>query len=374
MAGSEPFVPLFRFHPPDGAADALARVLASGQLASGAEVTRLEAALADWLGTSRVAATNDRSGALTLALRLAGVGPGDEVIVSPMSCLATTTPIANLFARPVWCDVDPATGMIDPASVAPLISGRTRAILLYHWAGDVGPLAPLAAIAAEHGVALIDDAAAALGAEYHGQRLRGSHSDFTVHSFHAVNPLGMGDGGALCCRQEAHHARARWLRRYAIPQPDYRLANGDLNPACDIPEVGYSFALTNVAAALGLAQFTDLDRVIAAQRANGRFFDHALAGIPGLTLLARDPFTVSGYWVYALRAARRERLIEKLRSAGIGAQRLHLRNDRYSCFPPAARQLPGVDAFDADNLCLPCGWWVGAREGERIVACLRGGW
>lgn len=374
MAGSPGAIPLFRFHAPAGAADALAAVLASGEVAAGPAVARFEAQLNRWLDAPWTVATGDRSGALTMALRLAGVGPGDEVIVAPMTCLATTMPIANLGARPQWSDVDPATGMLDPARIPERITARTRAILLYHWAGDVGPLDALGRLAAEHGLALVDDAAAALGARHRGAPLAARASDFTVHGFYAVNPLGLDDGGALCGRDAATGTRARYLKRYAIPQPQFRLPNGDLNPDCDIPETGYNFALTNLAATLGLAQLEGLDARLAAHRANGAFFDRALAEVPGLRLLARDPASESGHWVYALRAERRDALVTKLNAAGIGAQRLHLRNDRYRCFPPAGGPLPGVEAFDADNLCLPCGWWVGEAERERIVACVRGGW
>ena len=114
--------------------------------------------------------------------------------------------------------------------------------------------------------------------------------------------------------------------------------------------------------------------VLDRHRENGRHFDATLAAVDGLSLLRRQPGEDSAYWVYALRAARREALIAQLHAHGIGAQRLHLRNDRYRCFSPAPWPLPGADAFDADNLALPCGWWVGAAERERILACVKPGW
>jgi perosamine synthetase len=374
MNRSEITTPLFRVRVAPDATSALAAVLNSGQLAAGAQVAQFESALGEYLGNPLCVAMHDRSGALTVALRLTGVGPGDEVLLSPLVCLGTSMPIANLFARPVWCDVDPLTGMLDPEDIARRITARTKAIVLYHWAGDVGPLAALRAVADTHRLTLIDDAAAALGATNGTIRIGNTISDFTAFSFYAVNPLAAGEGGALACRTQAHFEVARWQKRYGIHQPSFRLANGDLNPASDIPIAGYNFAMTNLNAALALTQFDELDNVLNQHRDNGRYFDRALTGIPGITLLRRAANTESAYWVYALRAERRDDLLAKLHQHGIGAQRLHLRNDHYSCFSPASEPLSGVARFDVENLCLPCGWWVSEEARARIVDVIRAGW
>lgn len=373
VAGEVP-IPLFRSFVGDAAGATLAAALRAGPLASGPAVAEFEAALGRHLGDAHCVATSDRAGALTLALRACGVGPGTEVLVSPLSCLATTMPIANLHARPVWCDVDPATGMIDPAEIARRRGTHTRAIVHYHWGGDVGPLGEIRAAADAAGLPLIEDAAAAFGAEYHGWRLGQAGRAWTVLSFYAVNPLNTVEGGALCCPSAEAAESVRWGRRFGIHQPDFRLANGDLNPDSDIPLMGYSFAMTNLTATLGLSQLHEVDALLARHRVNGRHFDTALRDVRGLTLLRRGPGEDSAYWVYALRATRRAQLIDKLHAHGIGAQRLHLRNDRYSCFEPAPWPLPGADAFDLDNLALPCGWWVDADARARIIECVSDGW
>lgn len=369
MAGEDP-IPLFRSHVAPDAAATLAAALDSGALASGPAIAEFEAALGRWIGNPDCVATVDRAAALTLALRRCGVGPGTGVLVSPLSCLATTMPIANLHARPVWCDVDPATGMLDPAEIARRRTPATRAIIHYHWGGDVGPLGDLQSAARAAGLPLIADASAALGAEYRGARLGATGSDYTVLSFYAVNPLNTIEGGALCCPTPADAEAVRWQRRFGIHQPTFRTPGGDLNPASDIPVTGYSFAMTNVTARLGLCQLRAVDGLVARHQANGRHFDAALRDFDGLTLLDRPADGLSAYWVYALRARHRDALVAQLHARGIGAQRLHLRNDRYSCFEPAPWPLPGVDAFDAENLAVPCGWWVGDEERARIASAL----
>lgn len=369
-------IPLFKVHMPVGAHAALSATLQSGRLAHGAQVEEFERRLGLYSGNARVCAISDTSAALTLALFMAGVRPDDEVIVSPMVCLATSMPIANLFARPVWCDIDPATGMLDPAHISDLVTLRTRAILAHHWSGDVADVQALQQCAGVHRVKLIEDSSEAFGAEYRGAKLGSHGSDFCIYSFSAVRQITCGEGAALICASDDDHVLARRLRRYGIDQPSFRLADGDLNPASDIPLAGFNFCMNDIAATIGLEQFAYADEIVARQRANGRYYDSALAGVAGLTLLARRADATSGYWTYSLRAERRADLMRKLREQGIGCQRLHLRNDHYSCFTRDRRDggLPGVDVFDRENLSIPCGWWVTAEDRERIAACIQAGW
>jgi perosamine synthetase len=368
--------PLFKVHMPEEVFPAVQKTLAGGSIAGGAEVARFEQALAAYTGNPGVVALSDISAALTLALHAAGVKPGDEVVVSPMSCLATAMPVANLSAKPVWCDVDPGTGMPDPGMLRRCITARTRALLLYHWSGDVGDIAGWVALAREHKLPVIEDASEAFGAEFAGRRLGNHGADFTAYSFGPIRHITCGEGAALCpAADDAVCDRLRRLRRYGIDNASFRLANGDLNPASDIPEAGYHFSLDNIAASIGLAQWHLAERNVQAHRDNGRYYDAALQSIPGIRLLKRRSDATSGYWTYALRAERRDQLIAKLHANGIGAQRLHLRLDRYTCFAASAsRDLSGVDIFDAENLAIPCGWWVTPPERERIADLIRSGW
>lgn len=367
--------PLFRVHMPEEVFPAVQRTLASGAISPGAEVPRFEEAVGAFTGNLRTVAVSDISAALTLALHACGVGPGGEVAVSPMSCLATTMPIANLGAAPAWCDVDPMTGMPTPAMLRAAITDRTRALLLYHWSGDVGDVEGALALARERGLPLIEDASEAFGAEFRGRRLGHHGADYTAYSFGPVRHVTCGEGAALCPGPGVDRERLCRLRRYGIESATFRLPNGDLNPASDVAEAGFNFGLSNVAASIGLAQWHWAERNVHAHRDNGRVYDVALKGVPGLTLLARRADSVSAYWTYSLRAERRDGLVRKLHEHGIGAQRLHLRSDRYSCFAAqAGRPLPGVDRFDAENLSIPCGWWVSAADRAHIAEIIRSGW
>jgi len=366
-------IPLFKVFMTEGAAAALKPVLESGRLAAGQQVAQFESRFAAWLGTQDAVALSDASGALTLALYLSGVRPGDEVITSPLACSATISPIANLFATPVWCDVNPLTGMPDVAHIESLITAKTRAILLYHWSGDVADIGGISTLAQQHGIRLISEASEALGAKWQGHRL-GGEVDFSVYSFYATKHFTTGEGAALIAANPDSSRSARHLRRFGIDPSMFRLANGDLNPEFDIPLAGFNFPMNEIAATLGLAQLPHLDAITSRHRENGQYFDDALKTILGVTVLTRRSDCTSAYWTYSLLAERRDELMRKLLSHGIGTQRLHLRNDSYACFGGKPKLLPGVASFDTHNLSIPCGWWVSDAERERIVECIRSGW
>lgn len=369
-------VPLFRVHAPPGMEAGLGEILRSGRITQGAEVAQFEALLRGFLGAEHLCAMSEGSAALTVALYIAGVRPGDEVVVSPLSCLATTMPIANLFAQPVWCDVDPETGMPDAQRIGACISERTRAVLAYHWSGNLADLDALRRQTRSRGIKLVVDASEAFGAEYGGRRIGAPEADFTVFSFSAVRHITTGEGAAVVVEDPDAFEQLRRLRRYGIDPESFRLANGDLNPASDIALAGYNFAMNNLCAAMGLAQMAHAEDIVQRHRDNGRFYDAALAGVSGLRRLAQNSAGTSAYWTYSLRAERRGELMRKLHEHGVGAQRLHLRCDRYGCYAAAVRPdpLPGVEIIDAENLSIPCGWWVGREEREFIAECIRSGW
>ena len=359
--------------PPD-AHEALRDVLYSGQLANGPNVARFEGMLQDYIGNPYVTSTGDVSSSIALCLYMAGVRPGDEVLASPMACLATNEPIRNLFAQVRWCDVDPFTGNIDPVDLERQVSPRTKAILIYHWAGNPVDLNAVYGVAQKHGLRVVEDAGEALGAEYHGKRIGATGSDFTVFSFYPNRHITTGEGAAIAFADISDYERGRWLKRYGIHQPSFRDELGEIEPTSPIPEAGYNSYMTHIAATIGVTQLSHLPAVVSKHRENGRFYDEALRDVPGITLLKRLPNTESAFWVYTFLAERRDDLLRHLRGRGIFASRVHLRNDLYSCFDAVRRDLCGVDEFDQHYLSIPCGWWVTKENRESICSVIRQGW
>lgn len=367
-------IPLYKVHMPEEVSQAVTDVLFSGQIAHGPNVARMETMLQEYVGNPYITTTGDISSSIDFCLYLAGVRPDDEVISSPMACLATNTPIKNVFARVKWCDVDPLTGNISPEDIQQQITSRTRAILVYHWAGNPVDIDAINAIARRYDIRVVEDAGEAMGATYHGKMIGNTGTDYTVFSFHAIRHITSGDGAAVAFNRQEEFERGRWLKRYGIHLPSFRDELGEINPASDVLEAGYNSYMNHICATIGVTQMPYLADIVSRHQANGLYYDEALKDLSGITLLRREEGVKSAYWVYTLLAERRDDLMKSLRAKGVFASKVHLRNDIYSCFEPANRPLPGVEYFDQHYLSIPSGWWVTEEDREYIVSCIKAGW
>ena len=241
----------FHTHISPKAVDLAAETLRSGFVSEGKRVAQFEAELTRILGLARPVAVNSGTSALHLALAIAGVGPGDEVILPPQTFVASAHAILMCGATPVFADIQPSTGNVDPASVRMRITSRTKAIMPVHWGGYPCDMDEIAAIAQEDDVAVVEDAAHALGATYKGKPV-GTLSRFTAFSFQAIKHLTTGDGGALCCQREEDHQAARRRRWFGIDRErDQPSILGER--VYDLNEIGFKYHMNDVAAAVGLA-------------------------------------------------------------------------------------------------------------------------
>lgn len=370
---SGPMIPLYKPHVPDSAGAALRKVLDSGQIAGDGNCAEFERKLREFLGVRYLAITAEFSRSVEMALRMTGVGPGDSVLLSPLACLATTMPILQVGARPVWCDIDLQTGSLDPDDIARKCAGA-KAVLLYHWVGIPGNIDGVRRVAEQAGLRIIEDAGEALGAEYQGRRIGAHGFDYSVFSFSPVRHITTGEGAAISFRDPDRHELARLWRRYGIPAPDFRDNLGEIRTECDIKIPGFHNYLNCLGGELGALQMDCLPGIVKTHRENGRYFDRALSQVPGIRLLNRDPKSVPSYWVYCFLCEDREDLLKKLRVAGIYASKVHARNDLYSCFGGGPADLPAVSEFEAHELCIPCGWWVTDEDREYIAGTIRSGW
>lgn len=365
----EPIV-LFDCRPEPAAIDALAPVLASGQLASGPNVGALEQALAHYLQRPDVVCLGDVTHALALALQLAGVGPGDDVLTLSYNCMSSNAAIAHVGARPVWVDIDDATASMSPADCERAITPRTKALVVYHVAGYPAPLPALRAFCDAHGIALIEDANNALGATLDGRRI-GTFGDFAVFSFYANRQVNGIDGAALVCPDEASAAEARRLRRFGIDVPRFRDAHGEIDPRSDIPRVGMSSPLNHVQATLALAHLRTLEARVERNRQHVATLAARLADTPALAPVAWAPGARPAFWAWLVRCAERDVLMERLKARGVQCSRLHQPNDVYTGFDSAARALPRTARFIGEVLALPCGWWLDDATLNRLVEDVR---
>jgi dTDP-4-amino-4,6-dideoxygalactose transaminase len=359
--------PLFSVFMPENVDQAVSQTLHSGFIAEGNKVQEFSARIGGFIGNPRVVMVNSCTMALTIAYKASGVGPGTEVIATPITCVASNIPIKQLGGDIVWADVDPETGMVTAETIEPCITKKTKAICVLHKEGDPAEMDAIYALAKSHGIKVVEDAAHAIGARYHDD-LIGSRGDFVCFSFQAIKHITTGDGGALLCGDEEDYLKARKLKWFGIDRE--KRENKDVWRN-DISEWGYKGNMNDIAATIGLAQFDHIDRLLAAFNENGKRYSELLQDVPGITQLKRDPRHFSTYWAYCLLVENREHVISELAENGIHAAQIHPRNDIYSMFNANRRELAGVDYFDPRELCLPCGWWVDANEQERIVDVLK---
>lgn len=369
-------ISLFKVHMPPGVEGKISRTLRSGYVTEGPKVREFEQRMAEYLGNRRVAAVNSCTSGLTLSLLAAGVAAGDEVITTPMTCMATNIPIHTIGARIVWADVDPSTGNIDPESVERKVTERTKAISYVHWAGQPADIDRISAVAAKHGLKVVEDAAHAIGAEYDGRKI-GNHGDFVCFSFQAIKHITTGDGGMVAFNNDGAQDNLDQLVKMRWYGLDRNFDRSVTKWHTDIVDIGFKMNMNDIAATLGVAQMDHVDTVIAAHRRHSEYYDRELDGIDGITLIKRNPWSKTAAWIYTLlldNEAERERFAAHLKNSDIACNVVHVRNDKYSVFDQYRTELPGVDEFCSRMINIPCGWWLSQDDLETVVRAIGKGW
>lgn len=369
--------PLFKVHVDAPAAlSLLDTVFASGFINEGVQVQELHRRLCPILGSPYTVLTNAGTSALTMALRLAGVGPGTNVVATAMTCIASNTPIINLGADVRWADVDPLSGMVTVEQVAARIDENTKAVMFVDWGGVMPEVAELDALCREKGVKLIQDAAHAFMAEYRGRPIS-EFADYTCFSFQAIKHFTCGDGGALVCRSESDYELAKKLKWFGFDREKAKDERGNWKgqqAEADIleGEVGYKFNMNNVAAAIGLAQLAHVDFILGRHRENAALYDAAFAGNPFIRPIVRPDGSRPAFWVYTMVLTDdridRDALLNALVERGIHAGQVHVPNDDYTCFNAFRTDLPGTRRFAARQFSLPCGWWMEPEDCRFVAA------
>jgi perosamine synthetase len=300
---------------------AIEEVLRSGWITTGEKTREFERRFAEYVGASHAVAVNSCTAGLHLALAAEGIGPGDEVVTTPYTFVATVETICYQGARPVFADVDPSTRNIDPAAVAAKITPKTRAIVPVHIAGLPCDLDAIHEVASAHGIPVLEDAAHSLPAAYKGRRI-GSLSRATAFSFYATKNLTTAEGGMLTTEDPDLAARYRRLSLHGITADGWKRYRLGGKWFYEVVEMGYKYNLTDIAAAMGLVQLDKLDEFDARRHAIARAFGEKLAGLP-LALPSEPAHARHAWHLYIVGLTpeapiTREQLIERLTQKGIG--------------------------------------------------------
>ena len=342
--------------------------LRSGQLSLGPMVDRFEAELAERVGAPYVAAVSSGTAGLHLAVRLAGLGEGDEVVTTPFSFVASANCVLYEGATPVFADIAPRTLNLDPAAVEAAITPRTKAILAVDIFGYPAEYAELAAIAERHGLKLIEDACEALGAEYRGRPI-GSLDAPAVFAFYPNKQMTTGEGGAVVVQTEDEWAVLKSLSNQGRSDSGEWLTHSRL---------GYNYRLDDVSAALGLAQIEKLDRILELRAQVAARYAELLDGVDGVELpLADDAEHKRSWFVYVVQVAEgidRNGVMAKLAEQGIASKpylpSIHLQPYWRERFGTKEGMFPVSEDTSRRSLALPFHTRLPEADQARVVEAL----
>ena len=328
---------------------------------SGPFVKQFEQAFADYLGSRFAVTTSSGTSSLHLALLALGVKPGDEVIVPSLTMIASGNAILYTGATPVIVDVD-STGNMDPQQVGAAITTRTRAVLPVHLYGLACNMSAILDLCAARGIPIVEDAAEAVGTTYGGRRA-GAIGAIGCFSFFANKVLTTGEGGMLVTDDEGLAAAARSFKDQCFV-PERRFYH---------PDVGYNYRMTNLQAAVGLAQIERVEQLAAARTTVARNYRELLAGIDSLELPPEaGPDGLNAHWMYAVRlrgraAHRRDALATYLRSKNIDTRSFFVPLNRQPAFASFSAVCPVADDLSGRGLLLPTGPTLTPQQQERVA-------
>jgi perosamine synthetase len=362
---------LFHPHIPENAINIVQQTLRTRWIGQGPKVDEFELQFGNKFAEGGVAvAVGSGTDALHLSYILAGIKAGDEVIAPVFTCTATNIPL--LYERAVvrFADVQPGTLNMDPEHVKQLVNEKTKAIVCVHYGGLPCDMKELGEIAATWGIPIIEDAAHALGATYHGKPI-GSISDFTMFSFQAIKHITTGDGGMLILKDETLKDKAHRIRWFGIDRTAKQMGHWEN----DIKEVGYKYQMNDIAAAMGLAALEEFDQISALRKNLFKKYSELLRGVPGVQFVG-DGYTDREHaaWLCTIIVDNRFELQTKLREHHIESNQVHYRNDRYTIFGGRRDNLPNMDAVEDKYLVLPLHTKMNVDHVEKVCDVIRSGW
>ena len=371
------------FHQPFVDADderAVLETLRSGWLTTGPRTKQFEQIFATYTGSAHCVGVNSCTAALHLALEAAGVGPGDEVITSPITFASTANVVVHRNARPVFADVEPDTLNVDPAALAAAITPRTKALVPVDFAGHPCELDAIMALGAKHGCAVIEDAAHAVGAEYRGRRV-GGIADMTCFSFYATKNITSGEGGALTTSRQEWADRIGIMSLHGISRDAWKRYGTEGYRHWDIIAPGYKYNMFDLQAALLSSQFEKMERFHARRVALKARLDAGLRDVVEIGIPAQRPWVAHAYHLYPvivlteMLTADRDTIMNAIQAENVGVgvhfRAVHLHPYYADTFGFRRGMFPNAEYYSDRTISLPLYPKMTDGDADDVVAAVR---
>lgn len=357
--------------------EAVTAVLRTGWVSQGPRVAEFERRFAEYVGAREAIAVSSCTTALHLALVAAGVGVGDEVLCPSLSFIATANAIVYAGGKPVFVDIDPLTFNIDPKRIEEAITLKTKVILVVHQIGLPCALREIAEIAERYGLAVVEDAACAIGSEYDGKRIGSPYSSMACFSFHPRKILTTGEGGMITTGDREAAARTRRLRQHAMNVSDLARHGSTKVMFESYDELGYNYRMTDLQAAIGLVQLERLPGMLARRRELAARYSARLSRVPWLIVPSEPSGCRHNFQSYMVRLQAdapltRDELMQKLLDQGVSSRRGIMAIHREHPYRDARwdAQLPITNLITDSSIVLPLFYEMAEDEQDYVMDCL----
>lgn len=297
---------------------AVVDVLRGDYLTTGPSITAFEKAVCEYTGAKYAVAISNGTAALHAACFAAGIGHGDEVITTPITFAASSNCVLYCGGTPVFADIKPDTYNIDPKDIRRKITDKTKAIIAVHFTGQPCEMDEIHAIAKEHNLMVIEDAAHALGADYKGAKI-GALSDMTTFSFHPVKHITTGEGGMIMTNDEKLYERLVLFRSHGITRDEKLMTRNEGGWYYQQLELGYNYRITDIQCTLGVSQMRKLDRFVGRRRELVARYNNAFADVEGIICPYQAEGCNNSWHLYVVQVPNRKEVYDKLKKAGINA-------------------------------------------------------
>ena len=366
-------ISLFKVFMDESVNEELPKTLMSGFITQGPKVEKLEEDLRKMFDHPYIVTLNSGTSGLILALRLIkdrmNLTGDDEVLTSPLTCMATNEPIIMNGLQIKWVDVQKGGCNICLEDLERKLTTRTKVIMFVHWGGYPVDLDKLDEILERNKERLgfkpliIEDCAHAFLSEYRGRKI-GCSGNYCVFSTQAIKHFTTGDGGLLFCPTEEEYERARLLRWFGIDREKRNYKGKDFRLENDVEDWGYKFHMNDINAAIGLCNLPHIPAIVEKCRENARYLTSNFKDGKVLHPLREGDETMSSYWLFSIWVENKEEYIQTMKGEGVMVSQVHQRNDTHSCFKEfiPVEGLPNLDETEKHLVCIPCGWWLSKED------------